>query len=51
MKKPAHTEKEALDLAAVVQVGSGRGFVVEGINFIGGRERYVITAAHCLPER
>jgi hypothetical protein len=30
--------------AGVVTVGSGRGFVVEG-----ARERFVITAAHCLP--
>lgn len=37
-------------LGAVVTVGHGRGFVVEGINFIGGLERYVITAAHCLPK-
>jgi hypothetical protein len=34
-------------LAAVVSVGAGRGFVVEGPK----AERYVITAAHCLPER
>jgi hypothetical protein len=33
-------------LAGVVTVGDGRGFVVEG-----GHQRYVITAAHCLPER
>jgi hypothetical protein len=30
---------------AVVQVGYGRGFVVSA----GEYERYVITAAHCLP--
>jgi putative ABC transport system substrate-binding protein len=30
--------------AAVIRVGDGRGFVVEG-----ERERFVITAAHCLP--
>ncbi|QIG97525.1 trypsin-like peptidase domain-containing protein [Bradyrhizobium sp. 6(2017)] len=30
--------------AAVVQVGDGRGFIVSA-----GDERYVITAAHCLP--
>ena len=35
-------------LRAVVRVGGGRGFVVEGVNFIGGLERYVVTAAHCL---
>jgi hypothetical protein len=29
--------------AAVITVGEGRGFVVEGW------DRYVITAAHCLP--
>jgi hypothetical protein len=29
---------------AIVQVSDGRGFVVEG------GERYVITAAHCLPK-
>ena len=33
-------------LGAVVTVGGGRGFVVEG-----GGDRYIITAAHCLPER
>ena len=31
--------------AAVIKVGYGRGFVVEG----GPRGRLVITAAHCLP--
>jgi len=31
---------------SVVKVGSGRGFVVEGDR----NERYVITAAHCLPD-
>ena len=36
-------------LGAVVRVGSGRGFVVEGRNHVGGLARYVITAAHCLP--
>ena len=30
-------------LAAVVRVGDGRGFV------IGERDRYIVTAAHCLP--
>lgn len=38
-------------LAAVVRVGNGRGFVVEGRGHYGRRERFVITAAHCLPER
>jgi hypothetical protein len=33
---------------AVVQVGDGRGFVVEGKNYLGRAERIVITAAHCL---
>ena len=33
-----------MDKRAVVRVGSGRGFVVQG-----ERERYVITAGHCLP--
>lgn len=31
--------------SGIVRVGDGRGFVVEGT-----RGRYVITAAHCLPE-
>jgi hypothetical protein len=46
--------------SAVVRVGDGRGFVVEGAQEIAGaagdprrvrfgRRRYVITAAHCLP--
>jgi hypothetical protein len=30
--------------AAIVRVGEGRGFIVQG-----DRDRYVITAAHCLP--
>lgn len=39
-------------LGAVVRVGAGgRGFVVEGQGFAGSLERYVITAAHCLPRR
>ncbi len=39
-------------LGAVVRVGAGgRGFVVEGQGFAGSLERYVITAARCLPER
>ena len=36
-----------MTLGAVVTVGGGRGFVVE--DHLGWR--YVITAAHCLPER
>jgi Trypsin-like peptidase domain len=36
-------------LGAVVTVGHGRGFVVEGRGRFGSRGRYVITAAHCLP--
>lgn len=32
-------------LRGVIRVGGGRGFVVEG-----GTTRYIITAAHCLPE-
>src|SRR5688572_22382495 len=35
--------------AAVVRVGDGRGFLVEGTSFSRERERFVITAAHCLP--
>ena len=31
--------------SAIVKVGGGRGFVVEG----GWRGRLIITAAHCLP--
>jgi hypothetical protein len=40
-------EPEALQAAkrAVVRVGDGRGFIVSA-----GDERYVITAAHCLPQ-
>jgi hypothetical protein len=30
---------------SIVNVGGGRGFVVEH-----GRYKYIITAAHCLPE-
>jgi Trypsin-like peptidase domain len=33
---------------AVLRVGDGRGFVVTHQNYIGHRERVVITAAHCL---
>lgn len=35
-------------LSAIVKVGDGRGFVVEGRGRLGP-VRYVITAAHCLP--
>jgi hypothetical protein len=35
-------------LTAVVRVGEGRGFIVEGRGRFGAH-RYVITAAHCLP--
>src|SRR5450756_956963 len=42
-----HALQSALD--AVVTVGHGRGFVVEGRGRFGSRDRYVITAAHCLP--
>jgi hypothetical protein len=51
MNKPANIEKDCAAARAVVQVGSGRGFVVEGIGHLGRLTRYVITAAHCLPER
>jgi hypothetical protein len=37
--------RACLALAAVVSVGDGRGFVVEGRE----RARFIITAAHCLP--
>jgi hypothetical protein len=30
---------------AIITVGSGRGFIIEGAR----QERYIITAAHCLP--
>jgi len=33
-------------LSAVVRVGDGRGFVVEGSTRWGGRGKYIITAAH-----
>ena len=36
-------------LRAVVRVGKGRGFVVEGSGDFAP-ERYVVTAAHCLPQ-
>ena len=41
--------QKALD--TVVRVGDGRGFVVEGRGRYGGldSDRYVVTAAHCLP--
>jgi len=34
---------------AILKVGGGRGFVAERRNHLGGIERIVITAAHCLP--
>lgn len=34
---------------AVLRVGDGRGFVVKRRRYLGGEERIVITAAHCLP--
>ena len=37
------SELEA-ETRAVLKVGDGRGFVVEA-----GSDRYIITAAHCLP--
>ena len=45
------SDSEALRaaLAGVVTVGTGRGFVVEGRGVWD--RRYIITAAHCLPER
>jgi hypothetical protein len=37
-------------LGAIVTVGGGgRGFVVEGKGYLGSSERYIVTAAHCLP--
>lgn len=36
---------------AVVRVGGGRGFVVESSGRYGQSHRYILTAAHCLPER
>jgi hypothetical protein len=47
------SDSEALRaaLAAVVTVGLGRGFVVEGRGLWDRPARYIITAAHCLPER
>src|SRR5215813_7310413 len=35
---------DRLDTNAIIRVGDGRGFVVEGEH-----DRFVITAAHCLP--
>ena len=37
---------EARTTQAVVTVGGGRGFIVEG----SYEQRYIITAAHCLPD-
>jgi hypothetical protein len=47
MQPPADIYQNAL--AAVVRVGAGRGFVVEGRGRFSAY-RYVITAAHCLPK-
>jgi hypothetical protein len=33
-----------IDTSAIVTVGHGRGFIVAG-----DRERFIITAGHCLP--
>jgi hypothetical protein len=44
MQPPADIYQNAL--AAVVSVGAGRGFIVEAS---ARPQRYVITAAHCLP--
>ena len=45
--------KHKLDEAkpAVITVGEGRGFVVNGRAYFadGPRDRLIITAAHCLP--
>src|SRR5262245_16874853 len=46
MQQPADIYRKAL--AAVVRVGGGRGFIVEGRGRFRAN-RYVITAAHCLP--
>jgi len=36
---------------AIIRVSDGRGFIVEGETHLSGdRDRYVITAAHCLPD-
>jgi hypothetical protein len=45
--------QKAIELAtaSVVQVGDGRGFVVEVANkYFGYARRLIITAAHCLPK-
>jgi hypothetical protein len=34
---------------AIIRVGDGRGFVVMQQRYLGGVERVIITAAHCLP--
>jgi hypothetical protein len=34
---------------AIITVGTGRGFVIAGLDVHGLDERFVITAAHCLP--
>jgi hypothetical protein len=42
---PVNTQAFDIAKRAVVQVGNGRGFIVSA----GEHERYIITAAHCLP--
>jgi hypothetical protein len=44
-------KKIELATASVVQVGDGRGFLVEVANkYFAYRRRLIVTAAHCLPE-
>ena len=44
-KQPVTTDPAELEYtrAAIVRVGPGRGFIVEG------QDNYIITAGHCLP--